>query len=353
VKQHTPELDGVRGIGILMVLAFHTPGANNWTRFGWAGVDLFFVLSGFLITGVLLDGAGRRNRARTFYIRRALRILPLYYVALVVALSVVPLFSRSLEGDAHRLAAHQLWLWTYTANWPIGLQGSDPVAPLPFLVHFWSLAIEEQFYLVWPLVVWFAPRQTATRVAWGVIIGAFACRVALLAFGAPISTRYFLTPCRLDSLAVGALIALWLRAPGENTTVDVTRRMRNAGLGACLVLVVLIVRERPFPYESDLVATVGFSALAWAFGWLVTIAVLRPSRLLRTPALVTAGKYSYGLYVIHPLVITATAARWQALSGTLKGGAVMWIASIALAWSSYNGFEKRFLRLKDRLAPVT
>ena len=348
MKRHVPALDGVRGIAILMVLAFHTPGTIAWTRFGWAGVDLFFVLSGFLITGVLLDGAAAPHRARTFYVRRALRILPLYYVAILVALFVMPRIAPSLEGDAHRLAAHQLWLWTYTANWPIGLQGSDPVAPLPFLVHFWSLAIEEQFYLVWPLVIWLASPRTAIRVAWGVIIGALACRLALLAFGAPISTRYFLTPCRLDGLAVGALIALWQRE-----SVDVERRMRRAGLVACLVLVVLIIRERPFPYESNLVATVGFSALAWAFGWLVSVAALRPSRVLSAKPLVAAGRYSYGLYVIHPLVITASAARWPVLADNLKGGLVMWVASIALAWLSYNGFERRFLQLKDLWAPAT
>lgn len=339
----------MRGIAIVMVLAFHTPGAIRWTRFGWAGVDLFFVLSGFLITGVLLDGAAQRHRARTFYIRRALRILPLYYVAIIAALVVVPAFSPSLDADARRLAAHQAWLWTYTANWPIGLQGSDPLAPLPFVIHFWSLAIEEQFYLLWPLVVWYASRQTAVRVAWIVIVGAFLCRVALLALGAPVSTRYFLTPCRLDALAVGALVALWLRAPDADR---VARRMRNAGLLACLVLVGVIARNPQFPYESNLVNTVGFSALAWAFGWLITVAALRPIPSLRVTPLVTAGKYSYGLYVIHPLVLTSSAARWPALSDNLRGGAVMWVVSAALAWLSYNGFERRFLRLKDRLAPA-
>lgn len=349
MKRHVPALDGVRGIAILMVMAFHTPGTIPWTHFGWAGVDLFFVLSGFLITGVLLDGAAVEGRARTFYVRRVLRILPLYYAGILVSLFVIPLIAPSLEGDAHRLAAHQLWLWTYTANWPIGLQGSDPVAPLPFLAHFWSLAIEEQFYLVWPLVIWFASRKTAVRVAWVVIIGALACRVALVAFGAPSSTRYFLTPCRLDALGVGALIALWLRE--EREPIDVERRVRVVGLIACLVLAVLIWRARPFDYDSKLVATLGFSALAWAFGWLVTTAALRPSRILGASPLVMAGRYSYGLYVIHPLIITISVARWPALADTKKDGVIMWVASVLLAWLSYHGFERRFLKLKDRLAP--
>jgi peptidoglycan/LPS O-acetylase OafA/YrhL len=352
--RHVPELDGVRGIAILLVLAFHTSGLERWAAFGWCGVDLFFVLSGFLLTGVLLDGAAARRRARTFYVRRALRILPLYYVAIGAALVVVPLIAPSLAGEARRLAAHQGWLWTYTANWPIGMQGTDPVAPLPFVVHFWSLAIEEQFYLAWPLVIWYASRRQAVIIAWIAIVGALVCRAALLAIGAPGSMRYFLTPCRLDGLGVGSLIALWLRQPGNDATCarHVRDRMRAIAIAAGLVLLVIVIHDRGLPMQSDLVSTIGYAALAWVFGWLVTVAAVRPMPVLRTPALVTAGRYSYGLYVVHPLVSTVAEARWPALEHRVLGGVVMWVGSAILAVASYHGFEQRFLALKDRLAPA-
>ena len=352
--RHVPELDGVRGIAILLVLAFHTSGLERWAAFGWCGVDLFFVLSGFLITGVLLDGAAARHHARPFYVRRALRILPLYYAAIGAALVVVPLIAPSLEGEARRLAAHQWWLWTYTANWPIGMQGADPVAPLPFVVHFWSLAIEEQYYLAWPLVVWYASRRQAVAIAWIAIVGALVCRVTLLAIGAPGSMRYFLTPCRFDGLGVGSLIALWLREPGDNATcaTRVRARMRTMAIAASLVLLVIVIHDRGLPMLSDLVSTVGYAALAWVFGWLVTVAAVRPSPVLRAPVLVAAGRYSYGLYVIHPLVSTAAEARWPALEHRLLGGVVMWVGSVILAVTSYHGFERRFLALKDRWAPA-
>ena len=349
-----PELDGVRGIAILLVMAFHTPGLERRAAFGWCGVDLFFVLSGFLITGVLLDGAAARHRARTFYVRRALRILPLYYAAIIAALFVVPLIAPSLEGEARRLAAHQWWLWTYTANWPIGLQGTSPVAPLPFVVHFWSLAIEEQFYLVWPLVVWYASRRNTMIVAGIAIVGALVCRVTLLAVGAPGLTRYILTPCRLDGLGVGSLIALWLREPGDDATCAkrVRDRMRTIAIAAGLVLLVIGIHDRGLPNLSNLVSTIGYTALAWVFGWLVTVAAVQPTPVLRTPALVTAGRYSYGLYVIHPLINAVTEARWPTPEHRLLGAVAMWVGSAVLAVASYHGFEQRFLALKDRWAPT-
>jgi len=328
--RHIRALDGVRGIAILLVLAFHTQGVGRLAEFGWSGVDLFFVLSGFLITGILVDSANEPRRAKRFYIRRALRILPLSYGAIIVALVASP-----------RLAAQQGWLWTYTANIPMGLEGAQSADSIPLLSHFWSLAIEEQFYLIWPFVVWHTSRRTAIRIAWVVIVVALACRVTLFAAGAPWATRYFLTPCRLDALAVGSLVALWPRDRVE-------QRMRWAGLAAGLVIAAIIVHERGFPNSPGLVDTIGYSAVAWFFGWLVTVAALQPARLLQSAPLVIAGRYSYGLYVIHPLVAAAIVAQWPSLAGGLRCGALMWIGSWALALVSYHGYERWFLRLKER-----
>ncbi len=161
-------LDGLRGIAVLSVIAFHTLrvtgqeglfglALNRLQETAWAGVDLFFVLSGFLITGILLDTRDCPSYFKTFFARRTFRIFPLYYGVLAVAIFGVP----AILGRAHlpdlypRLLANQFWLWTYTANY---LQATG-AHTLPGFGHFWSLAIEEQFYWFWPLVVYFASRR--------------------------------------------------------------------------------------------------------------------------------------------------------------------------------------------------
>jgi peptidoglycan/LPS O-acetylase OafA/YrhL len=346
-SRHMPALDGVRGIAILLVIAFHLPRVTQLFDSGWIGVDLFFVLSGFLITGVLIDGAGQPHRARVFYARRALRILPLYYLALVVALVLMPHVPHAPEDDPHRLVANQVWLWTYTANWPEATQSFKVSEPLPFLGPFWSLAIEEQFYLIWPWIVWHCSRRVAQRIAWGVVIASPVVRLVLALAGVSAQLTYFLTPFRLDGLAVGALLAFAVHAPRDSARAD--HWVRRAGLAGLIVLVGVIVRWGGLSSANPVMRTIGLSALAGVFGWLVMVAAVRPPAVLRAPILVHAGRYSYGLYVIHPFVISVLHT-WRGYGGLRSVVAVVTI-SVALAYVSYVGYEQRFLKLKDRLAP--
>src|SRR5687768_1805284 len=177
---HWPALDGLRGTAVIAVLVCHyavllprTP-AVGLLEIGWAGVDLFFVLSGFLITGILLDARGTPHYLRNFYARRALRIFPLYYgflaVTLLVSLAVKLAPGASHEGLRHLWAA-QPSLWTYTANYWMPAQTawspwSEVVIPL------WSLSVEEQFYLVWPLVVCRLSERGLVRLCVGIVAGA-------------------------------------------------------------------------------------------------------------------------------------------------------------------------------------
>ncbi len=159
-QQHNPVLDGVRGIAVLAVLAFHVRGpipdlaGIAWLRYPlhllsplWSGVDLFFVLSGFLITNILLRARRHPHYFRNFYARRTLRIFPLYYFTLLLHYLAELWGPEALSGPgASRL---RLWYWLYAQNWLGGLYGES----LRAFEHYWSLAIEEQFYLLWPLVV--------------------------------------------------------------------------------------------------------------------------------------------------------------------------------------------------------
>src|SRR5262245_35087776 len=172
---HQPGLDGVRGVAILMVMAIHFVGDSTARTlgqtllvkaagYGLLGVDLFFVLSGFLITGILLDAKNRPHYFRNFYALRTLRIFPLYYAVLAVLLLLIPAVT-TLSPLLEQAREQQGWLWTYTTNFYVAYTSSW--RSLTYVTHFWSLASEEHFYLVWPLVVFALRRKALERVCVG------------------------------------------------------------------------------------------------------------------------------------------------------------------------------------------
>ncbi|HEV2844590.1 MAG TPA: acyltransferase, partial [Thermoanaerobaculia bacterium] len=209
--ERLPALDGLRGLAILLVLLLHftvyggppaTEGIDKLfyraAQAGWIGVDLFFVLSGFLITGILYDAKGGENYFRSFYARRVLRIFPLYYGALAVFLLLVP-----------ALRPGSFWHWTYLSNVQIAREGWPDSGALG---HFWSLAVEEQFYLFWPVAVLLLARRSLMAACWVCLAGSLLLRVGLHLADQE-TAAFVLTPARLDSLAAGALLALAARGP--------------------------------------------------------------------------------------------------------------------------------------------
>jgi len=213
---HQPGLDGVRGVAILMVMAIHFVGDSKAQTFvqtlltkaagyGLFGVDLFFVLSGFLITGILLEAKNRPHYFRNFYARRTLRIFPLYYGVLAVLFLLLPAVTP-LSPLLEQAREQQGWLWTYTTNFYVAY--TESWRSLTYVTHFWSLAIEEHFYLVWPLVVFALRRETLERVCVGVVAAGLALRIGLALAGVSEVSISALTPCRIDTLCVGALLAV-------------------------------------------------------------------------------------------------------------------------------------------------
>ena len=204
-----PQLDGIRGLAILLVMLFHffwfpmaaglpISANDSWLRpillSCWVGVDLFFVLSGFLITGILVDARARPGYFKNFYARRVLRIFPLYYLFLAAWLALT--------------GYQSLWLWSYTANIHMAREGWTAV---PSAVdHLWSLAIEEQYYLLWPVVIYFLKPKQALFVCAGLAMLCPLIRFHYFHVNQPLSA-YMLTHARLDSLAWGALLALAVR----------------------------------------------------------------------------------------------------------------------------------------------
>ncbi len=369
---HLPALDGVRGLAILLVLIVHLMLFNNDTgRFwldsfgqirslGFLGVDLFFVLSGFLITGILYDTLHDPHYFRKFYMRRFLRIFPLYYGFLFLLIVLTPWLHGHWGG-------RQFVLLGYMQNTGIWFptDGFHP-SPLIDLNHFWSLAVEEQFYLVWPMLV-FLIKDRRRLIGLGLLLSgvALGIRIWLCVHATPfrIGLVHEWTPCRMDTLMIGGCLALALRGEWR-----LSRRWASAWFWISMVVMVVYAVTHPLAYLSSttFVGTFGYTMCAIAFAALIFLALDPASgwnRFFRMGWLRSLGKYSYGMYVLHILVGYLIAVEWNALLGmslrnfltprlhsrVLAVIVEFLFASVAVylaAYVSYNLYEVRFLRLK-------
>ena len=370
VPKHLPALDGVRGLAVFIVIA-HNAGwiAGTSSQFvvklftsisatGWVGVSLFFALSGYLITGILLDTRGAPHYFRTFYARRTLRIFPLYYAFVAGAVYVAaPLAWSPAWADAIR--TNQWRYWLYVSNWR---QGSDS-AELG-MTHLWSLAVEEQFYLLWPMLVYALGRRGLAGLAVVMILTGPVIRYALITSGPGPDAAYLFTVARWDALAVGALLAAMLRDASGMTTV-IAIRAKLTGLFS-LMLAAVYVSLRGFHSDDIVVSVLGQSLIVGLSFCLLSFAVQPDTgsavhRLLNTRSLQTLGKYSYAMYIFHaplhhylktPLGPWVTAADDSLrLLRVVAYVALIFVLSYLAARLSWRIIEQPFLRLKERWAP--
>jgi peptidoglycan/LPS O-acetylase OafA/YrhL len=370
VSGHLPGLDGLRGLAILVVLIhnvgwFDEPADSLAIKLlrvafggGWVGVQLFFVLSGFLITGILLDTKRDAHYFRSFYLRRILRIFPLYYLTLFGAFVVLPLLMDLGEWGA--LARHiQIWYWTYLMNWIDAFLGT-----LPGLSHFWSLAVEEQFYLIWPFVVLALSTDRLMRLCGVLVASALITRLVMVGWSAPVEAIYKFTITRWDALACGAAIAVAMRQPARYAHLLLSLRRSALPLAAALLLIGAL--DRGFPWRSPLMQTVGYSILAVLCGWLI-LASIDPAlpfgwirRAMAAPVMRFFGKYSYGMYVLHWPIhrlgqvwltgwVVADPA-WARPVRLLLYVAANLIVCTAAAVVVFHLVERPFLAMKDRWA---
>ncbi|MGE3768611.1 MAG: acyltransferase family protein [Kofleriaceae bacterium] len=349
-KGFIPELDGLRGIAILMVMVH-----RFWPRTGtgimadaagagWIGVDLFFVISGFLITGILLDTKDEPGYFKNFYARRVLRIFPLYYLFVGAVLIV---FSGP-EFNAH--AGSPLWYLLYLGNVPESLLGHD----VPYwLAPVWSLAIEEQFYLTFPWLVAAVSRKRLAQILVGMMIAAPLIRLGfMIALPSQERIQYLFTLCRIDTIAVGCLLAVAVRA------LDIQRdRARIAKFaGGVFAVAAVIAIATGLDRTSLFGRTLGYSVVAIGCASALSLVLFARDRAATVPLrwawLRYFGKLCFGLYLLHRPADTIVGA----LADRVGIDHDVWLIPAKLAFAlvlatiSWHLLEKRFLALKDRFA---
>jgi peptidoglycan/LPS O-acetylase OafA/YrhL len=361
---HVPELDGLRGLAVVLTLATHWQAGvptgiavdgivRHAAELGWLGVEMFFVLSGYLITGILLVSRARctglgRYLGR-FMWRRALRIMPLYYATLVGLLVVAPLVVPIHDPAFATLRSYQAWYWLYGVNWLQAVHGSAVVG---FQTgHFWSLAVEEQFYLAWPLLVWWAgPRRLPwmTLTLWSGSIG------ARWLVAPDVDPWRWTTPLHLDALMMGALLAWAGTTPWWPRIAKV---LRTIGWPALLALGASVWVGAAAWYRTG-----AQTAIAITLGALLVLSVTGPESrwraFCRVAWLRRFGTYSYCLYIVHyPLlaVLDRVVPRLglpRPFGSTMLYGAVYGLLlvglSVAIAAFSWKYFERPILAFKDR-----
>lgn len=330
-----PELDGVRGLAIGLVTCYRfakeipfdsAVGAvlKPIFQFGDRGVDLFFVLSGFLITGILLDTRSQPGYLKNFFARRSLRIFPLYFLSLALFLTV----GYQLQPAAFAQAlADQSYLWTYTTNIKMSLEGSWCFGRLD---HFWSLAVEEHFYFIWPFVVWFMSLKGAIRLTIVLMLLSGLGRMVFAASSDNGVAPDVLTIFRCDALLMGALVAMVARTPNG------LQRLRS--WAPWMIAVALLVGVSGAILQKRL-WTLPHSLwpLLWTGMLLVVLASRREGSLAKLFALrplTSLGKYSYAMYVFQNPLIPLTAA-WLSASQLEELLGVSWLAELVYLASMF------------------
>jgi peptidoglycan/LPS O-acetylase OafA/YrhL len=320
-------LDGLRALAVLGVMLSHA----GVFGVGWVGVDIFFGLSGYLITGILLDakvpGASAKQYFVAFYMRRVLRILPLAW-AFALVMAVV-----------HGKYSGLLWYLGYVVNWL-------PASPPPdVLGHYWSLAVEEQFYTVWPAIVFLVSRSTLLRISCGVLVADAICRLVVSSLG--VSTPQFrdlATFARADSLIVGSLLAQLERGSGWGKKPVAWSLPIAIAAGLGVMLLRALEHRQIMPLA---VYNLKWPIVALGVGSGLLYVLTSPPRFLEWRPLVWIGKVSYGVYVIN-----AAFGSWLHEHFTLRQAPLIFLIQLTLtlplAALSYYFFESPILSLKSR-----
>lgn len=363
------QLDGVRGIAILLVVLWHFVAiqldpsprsplisiAKYLLGMTWSGVDLFFVLSGFLIGGILLDNRDTPNYFRTFYIRRICRIFPLYFAwFLLFILITTEAANFSSASPYNTLFQYPLPIWSYATFMQNFTMASASTMGPEWLDVTWSLAVEEQFYLILPLVIRFVPIQKLPAVLLTVIAGVPILRMILIPITQSTYPSFLLMPCRADALLLGVLSAWMLREKHAAQYLRDHVRMLYVIFGILLGGMTFLAIIAPS--ITGLYATsYGYTWVALFYTCLILIAMTEKEGLVlsltKTRWLCHLGLLAYGVYMIHQAVNILAHGAILNQSPQMNTGsdllvtAVALLATILLAGFSWHLYENRFVRM--------
>jgi len=353
-KRHNRALDGLRFFAFVLVFFFHALQWSPWgqlpfIRFGYLGVPIFFVLSGFLIGGILLDlkdrtrpGFGLGAKLRTFYIRRALRIFPVYYLFIAILAALM-----ALSGHTDPVASDSfVWHLSYLTNFRSFAVGMDRVRE----GHFWSLAVEEHFYMLAPLVVLLVSPRTLVRLL-GAVVAAVALARATIYWTGSSRDFWVLSPMQFDLLGLGIATAI-IERKGQWFGIGAAG-LRKLGWGGALFFMLFIAQFYwPINGMGGLFATLGPLSLGVATAALVLSLWQRPaslpSHILGLRPFAYFGQISYGLYLFHPNCLGWSSKYFGTYN--LTNAWVGLAITLAVAMVSWHLFEKPINGLKSRFA---
>lgn len=373
---HYPLLDGLRGLAILLVMIDHfimfTPTAF-WQRpiswianTGWIGVDLFFVLSGFLITGILIKSLDQPNYFKNFYIRRALRIFPLNYFYIgffTLALIIAKIFFLNHPNEKIDTALTELpWVWLYATNVLVAIKGHFITASIN---QFWSLAIEEQFYLIWPALLFFAKnKKNIFKLSIFLFILSIVARALVVLFFenyGPIN--HVSSVSRFDQFAAGAIASLLIQ---QKESLQIKKWAPTMTFTFLIGIIFCELLNRFFFFDRGHIEVLEYSVSAICFASLILWLLNTSERsaihcVFNSTVLKTLGKYSYAIYIFHfPLFIFLNWFFWprvallvpalnqDTLTTALYKSIVAGGLTLTIAYLSWHLFEKHFLKLKEK-----
>lgn len=340
IARAMPGLDGIRGIAVLLVMIHHAISAGSIQaggpissvilklgKAGWIGVDFFFVLSGFLITGSLFRERGHSHYFRNFYGRRVLRIFPLYFIFLICTFLLLAPQLASWYGPAYdELKANQWWFWSSLQNLYLAKIGGT-VLPVGQL---WSLAVEEQFYFFWPLILLAFPIRRILNGAIGICLVEIVLRAILVERGWTEEAIYISSLTRLDSLLIGGALAIYLM-----TADSIPALKRVVAVGLTFIVLALgceVILDRGFRRDGMALQTFGLTTFA-CIGALAIFSSISQNnnavlnRLLSVRWLRLTGRYSYSMYLFHPPIFAGVRWAFGHWGLMLGSGPISWITA--------------------------
>lgn len=342
--QHYDELDGVRAIAVIMVMFYHYFPAittsnevllniQKLSLFGKTGVSLFFVLSGFLITRILLNTKENKSYFKSFYIKRILRIFPLYYLFLFIFYFIIPIFFDFPIASF----SEQIWYWTFMQNFALTFDWKS-FGP----GHYWSLSVEEHFYLFWPLVIYYCSLK---KIKWAILILciiSITTRVILIRND--IEESHF-TLARFDELAIGSFLAI----------LEIEYKLISTNLKKFVIaFLVLLIPLSYISFKNGgyslIESTIRYLVIGLVYANFIAIVITVSSnswikKLFRNDFLRFTGKISFGLYVYHPVCFIIINNDFK-ISNFILNFILSFGSAYLLSILSYNLIEKKFLRLK-------